>query len=120
MATTKKQPVAKSTPAHKAAPKTTRKQVVKKQTAKKPAVIIERSFKPSKEKAPFMTFEFTIQSVYWLILSALVLALGAWVMHLNVQIQEIYDQIEANAQLSEAYVIPANENTHPAHSTPSM
>lgn len=111
MATTKKKPVTKATtarkPATKAAPKTTRKSAPKKHA------VTEQSFRATKETTPFMTFNFTIQSVYWLILSGLVLALGAWVMYLNVQIQEIYDQVEINTQLSESYISPAAEKTAP-------
>jgi hypothetical protein len=44
----------------------------------------------------FFTFKFTYQTAYWLILSALVLALGIWVIDLNVKVQKIYDQIDMN------------------------
>lgn len=42
----------------------------------------------------FFTFKFTYQTVYWLILCTLVLALGVWVIDLNVKVQKIYDQID--------------------------
>lgn len=119
MATTKKKPVTKATTAHKPAAKTTPK-TTRKPAAKKQAAAVVQSFRPAKEKVPFMTFNFTIQSAYWLILSGLVLALGAWVMHLNVQIQEIYDQVEINTQLNESYVIPSIEKTPSDAPKPSM
>jgi hypothetical protein len=69
---------------------------------------------------PFLTFEFTIQSVYWLILSVIVLALGAWVMYLNIKIQSIYDQVEINTNLSETYILPTIEKSHPEASKPQL
>lgn len=80
-----------------------------KPTAKKTKAVAERSFRPTKETTPFMTFAFTRQSLYWLILSILVLALGAWVMYLNIKIQAIYDQVELNTYLHETYTIPQRD-----------
>lgn len=105
MTTTKKKPAAK-TPAKK--PTAVRKTTVK-ATPKKQKIVEHRSFRPAQENTPFMTFQFTKQSVYWLVLSVLVLALGAWVMYLNVKIQSIYDQVEMNTQMYENYVIPAEK-----------
>jgi hypothetical protein len=121
MATTKKKPAQKTTAA-KAAPKTkaaaakttTRKVTTKKSPAKKQQAVAAGFFRPTKEEAPFLSFTFTTQSLYWLILSALVLALGAWVMYLNVKIQDIYDQVEINTQLSESYVKPMAEKAKTA------
>ena len=48
---------------------------------------------------PFFTFELTKQTLYWAILCAIVLALGVWVMSLNIQVQKIYDQIDATNQI---------------------
>jgi len=42
----------------------------------------------------FMTFQFTTQTVYWLILMLLVLALATWVLQLTIQTQEIYDKVQ--------------------------
>jgi len=103
-------PTAKKKPATK--PVTARKAPAK-STAKKQKPTVEQSFRPSKEKTPFFTYEFTIQSVYWIILSTLVLALGAWVMYLNIKIQAIYDQVEINTNLSETYIVPTIEKAHP-------
>jgi hypothetical protein len=97
MATTKKKPTTAKTT-------TTRKT-----TAKRPKITPIQSFRRYDDTTPFMTFKFTQQSLYWLILSVVVLALGAWVMYLNVQIQNLYDQVEMNAALSEHYTIPAPE-----------
>ena len=120
MATTKKKPATKATTTRKPTVKAAAKTPVRKPAAKKPAVAATQSFRPSSEKTPFMTFTFTMQSVYWLILSVLVLALGAWVMYLNVQIQEIYDQVEINTQLNETYLLPTVEKAHPEAPAPSV
>jgi hypothetical protein len=115
MATTKKKPATKTTVKK---PTATRK-VTTKKPVKKTKVVAERSFRPSQEKTPFMTFKFTEQSVYWLILSVLVLALGAWVMYLNVKIQNIYDQVEQNTQLHESYITTGELNKKSATDTPA-
>lgn len=65
----------------------------KKTTAKKQPSL--RSFRPAAEQ-DFMSFRFTVQTVYWLILSVLVLALGIWVISLNTKINDIYNQIDAS------------------------
>lgn len=69
----------------------------KKSTAKKStkkAIPAQRSFVRSKETRPFFTFRLTHQTVYWLIIGLLVLALGAWVVSLNVRLENLYDQVE--------------------------
>jgi hypothetical protein len=106
MATTKK----KAPPAKAAAPRKT--------TSKKTKVVAPQSFRPYNDKTPFMTFKFTQQSIYWLILSVLVIALGAWVMYLNVKIQNLYDQVEINTALNQNYIVPTIEKAHPEAGTP--
>lgn len=56
----------------------------------------KQSKKAAAIQPSFFTFKFTYQTVYWLILCALVLALGIWVIDLNVKVQKIYDQIDMN------------------------
>jgi hypothetical protein len=114
MATPTKKSAAKSTPKKPAvARKTTAKPAAKKLAVKKQKVVAEQSFRANKETTPFMTFQFTQQSLYWLILSVLVLALGSWVMYLNVKIQNIYDQVELNTYLHETYTIPQKDKSTP-------
>lgn len=100
MATAKKKPTVKTT---KVAPK---RKTVKKQVAKAPAV---RSFKRAAEPAPFLTYRVTNETAYWLILSALVLALGAWVLYLNIKVQDVYDQIEINNAAADSIVLPSTK-----------
>lgn len=59
-----------------------------------PARSAHRSFRVSRESEPFFTFRITHQTLYWLILCGLVLALGAWVLSINNKVQHIYDQID--------------------------
>lgn len=104
-----------ATPTKKTATKTVAKKpaatrkTTTKSAAKKQKAVTHQSFRPSKESTPFMTFQFTQQSLYWLILSVLVLALGAWVMYLNIKIQDIYDQVELNTYLHETYAVPQKD-----------
>ena len=56
----------------------------------------ERSLARSSSDTPFFTFRITQQSIYWLILCLLVLALGVWVITLSVKVQQIYDQVDAS------------------------
>lgn len=75
----------------KAAPKT---KVVHKAAPKHQEM---RSFRKA-EAAPFLSFQITKQTLYWLILSGIILILGIWVLSISMQVQEIYDQIDATNQ----------------------
>ncbi|HET8884415.1 MAG TPA: hypothetical protein VFM68_03010 [Candidatus Saccharimonadales bacterium] len=99
-ATKKKSPVksVKSTAAHKAP---------KKAGTKKAKVASVRSFRRSEETVPFFTYRFTTQTLYWIILGGLILALGLWVMTLNMQIQKLYDQVELNSAYTDNNFQPA-------------
>lgn len=66
----------------------------KKQPAKKQEHY--RSFVKARGPKPFVTFRLTQQTVYWIVISFLVLALGTWAMYLTVRVQNIYNQIDAN------------------------
>ena len=48
------------------------------------------------DSQPFMTFRLTTQTLYWLIFAVTVLALGLWVLKLNIEIVSLYDQIDQN------------------------
>ncbi|PID32994.1 hypothetical protein CR969_03105 [Candidatus Saccharibacteria bacterium] len=86
--------------AQKKATKTTKKKPTtkakstspRKTKAKKPAKM--ESFKSSKEHHPFMTFKFTRQTVYWLIIAVVILGLSAWIFKLQSDIFAIYDKID--------------------------
>jgi hypothetical protein len=85
---------------------TTKKKTPAKSTHKQAATVQHRSFRVSKQATPFFHFDFTIQTVYWLILSAIVISLALWVMSLNMRVQAIYDQIDQNN--SQTVTLPRN------------
>lgn len=104
MATTKKS-ATKSVTAKKTTPR--------KAAVKHTKVAPQQSFKRSSRTTPFMTYKFTQQSLYWVLIGALVIALGAWVMYLNMKIQKIYDQVEINSALHESYELEMQTKTAP-------
>lgn len=95
MATTKKP--AKKLTANRAPAKAASKTKVTRKVAPKNSDM--KSFHRSPAPTPFFTFQLTKQTLYWGILCGIVLALGVWVMSLNVQVQKIYDQIDATNQV---------------------
>jgi hypothetical protein len=67
----------------------------KKATKKKVAKVAPlRSFKPSKEPTPFLTFRVTDQTVYWSILLILILILALWVLQIQINISNVLNQIK--------------------------
>ncbi|NCU37508.1 hypothetical protein EOL96_00370 [Candidatus Saccharibacteria bacterium] len=101
MATSKKS--AKKTVTKKAPAKSAKKTTVKRVSKPAPAM---RSFAVSAPDEPFFTFRITHQTLYWLILSLMVLALGAWVMVISARVQQIYDTIDATNAETDALVVP--------------
>ncbi len=71
---------------------TAKKKPVKK-TAKKTAAH-QRSFVRSSETGPFMTFRVTHQTLYWLIICLLVLAVGVWALYLTARVNGLYDDLQ--------------------------
>jgi hypothetical protein len=51
-----------------------------------------------------MTFRVTKQTVYWLVLGAVVILFSTWILRLQADIQSIYDSIDA-AQAEESISI---------------
>lgn len=94
MATAKKTTATKTTAKKTTA---TKKPAAKKSSAKQTKNAALRSFRPAKITEPFFTFRITRQTVYWLIISVIVIGLAAWVMQLNARVQAIYDQIDQNS-----------------------
>lgn len=80
----------------------------KKKTAAK-SIKPMRSFVLAKETPPFFTLRFTHQTFYWTVLSLLVLALGIWVVTLNVRVQQLYDQVETSAAQSRDADVPKKD-----------
>jgi hypothetical protein len=74
----------------------------KKQSIKKAPV--ERSFVRTPDEHPFVSFHITQQTFYWLVLGALFLGLGLWVIYLTIQVHSMYDTTDmTNANSSTTY-----------------
>ncbi|XMB33576.1 hypothetical protein QQ965_02390 [Candidatus Saccharibacteria bacterium oral taxon 955] len=106
MATTKKttkKAATKRTPAKKAAPKRApaKKSTTKVTRVSRPKKAAVRSLHPAKSDEQFMTFKITRQTVYWLVLTGIVLLLGLWVIDISNKIQHIYDQNDAARRQAE-------------------
>jgi hypothetical protein len=84
-----------ATRAKKAAPKKPATRVAVKQSAAPKKV---RSLQLAKSDRPFMSFSFTTDTLYWLILCVVVLLLGIWILTLTIRVQDIYNQIDASDQ----------------------
>ncbi len=73
----------------------------KKPTAKKTAkATVKRSVAKKNPQSDFWKVEFTINTVYWIIIGAAVIAAAILTYDTNQRVNETYDQIERiNAQL---------------------
>ena len=83
----------KRAPAKKSTTKVTR--------VSRPKKAAVRSLRPAKSDEQFMTFKITRQTVYWLVLTGIVLLLGLWVIDISSKIQHIYDQNDAARRQAE-------------------
>ena len=114
MATAKKSTATKKPVTKKAAPKraaakaTVKTKVTKVRRA--PSTKAVQSFRPTKPEQPFMTMQPSIQTVYWLILAVLVLGLGFWVANISMQVQDLYDQIDATNQSTSNITTPVKKH----------
>jgi len=95
--TTKKAP-AKKKPAVK--------QVSKSTKAKSSRVL---AIQPEQED--FMNFRVNRETVYWVVLGAVVILFALWIMQLQSDIQKLYDDIDASTAASnEVNTVPAKQN----------
>ncbi len=72
-----------------------RKRTVK--TTKRAKASEAKSFRVAPEDVPFFTFKLTRQTLYWLVLSVVVIAFTLWILKLQSDIQDIYNSIDANS-----------------------
>lgn len=103
---TKARKQVKKAPVKRATAKPVSKTTVR---TKKAAVPEMRSFRAASVNEPFFTFRVSHQTFYWLILAVIVVGLAAWVMSISIQVQHIYDEIDATNQ--SLYATPVT-NTH--------
>ena len=52
-----------------------------------------KSFKVSKETAPFVSFRVTDQTVYWSILLILILVLALWILNIQININDLLNSM---------------------------
>lgn len=83
--------------------KPVKKPVAKKVVAKKSSTRMSSPASAS-TRSDFMQTKFTEQTVYWLIIGVAVIALAAWVLSLQVQLNQMYDDIDATTT---SYVSPS-------------
>lgn len=100
MPTAKKPSAKKTMPTRKAvkrapAKSTSATKVRRVSSSKQPVM---KSFRPAPRDEPFMTFRINRQTIYWMILGTMVIALAAWVLTISIRVQSIYDQIDATNQ----------------------
>ena len=87
--TKKPAPKKKTTAPKKSAAKTTKKSTASKASGLKAHV----GLRP--EETAFFTFRITRQTLYWLVLGAVVILFTVWILQLQQDIQALYDQIDA-------------------------
>lgn len=79
----------------------TKKTTSKKAPAKKRSSATKtskvRSFHVAPPDRPFLTFVFTTQSFYWVLIGASVLAVGIYVATLQIRVNSLYDQLDINS-----------------------
>lgn len=77
----------------KKAPAKTTKTTVRRTKAKKP-LHQAKSFKMAKSDQKFFSLKPSVQTVYWAVFALAILALGLWVLNLNLELQQVYNEIE--------------------------
>lgn len=113
MPTATKKPASKKTPTKKAPVK---KAAPKRAPAKSTsATKVHRVSRPVKSDMqslrcvprdePFMTFRINRQTIYWLILGAMVISLATWVLAISIEVQNIYDQVDVLQAEADSMVV---------------
>lgn len=74
----------------------TKKTTAKPKAVRTPAKSTRRYVGLDAQPSNFFQFRITIQTVYWAIIGALVLALGIWIINLQMQVHRIYDAIDTS------------------------
>jgi len=104
MATTKKTSVKKK-------PATKKSASAKATSSKSKRPVFVQSFRPMANDTPFLTFRLTKQTLYWLVLSVVVLFFGLWIVKMQLQIEDIYNSIEFNDATIDTSQLPAIHHT---------
>ncbi len=99
----------KKTPVKKVVPKTKAKTKVVAKKAQTKKVADSQSFRLTRSTTPFLTIAITRQTLYWSIIAIAVLGLGLWTIHLQNNINQIYDAIEQNQRITDSLPDPLIE-----------
>lgn len=94
MATKKTTPKKTTAAAKKTTTAVRKKSPAKRKAASKPKVVPMQSFRVYHDPQPFMTFQITKQTLYWLVIAAISISFTAWILKFQSDINEIYTQIE--------------------------
>ncbi len=86
-------------PTTKKAP--TKKAPAKKKTTKAAKVAKPTSFRLTKAQRPFLTYQVTRDTYYWLILGVLSIIFVSYLMYVQNKVTDIYDQVDANSVQSQ-------------------
>ena len=97
MATAKKKPTKKA-PA--------KKSTVKAAPAKRTAPRVTSAAAVSRSDRSFMEARFTEQTLYWLVIGVAVVALAAWALSIQVQMNDMYDKLDIENSLT---TVPADK-----------
>jgi hypothetical protein len=89
---TKKAPVSK-----KPAAKRTKTKVTKANASA--ANSLKNAFKLQRDRGDFMTFRVNRETVYWIVLGAVVILFAMWILQLQADIQALYDEIDASSAM---------------------
>ncbi|PID30254.1 hypothetical protein CR983_02920 [Candidatus Saccharibacteria bacterium] len=82
-------------------PRTT---TVRRKSAAKSAEM--QSFHLAEPDQDFLSFRPSIQTLYWSILALAIFSLGLWVLDLNLQVQELYNELDRVNLDGDSYVAP--------------
>jgi hypothetical protein len=75
---------------------TKKKSTVKRASAKTRSTAVLGPIRIQPETQEFMTFRLTKETVYWLVLGAVVILFTIWLMRLQMDIQALYDDVDAS------------------------
>lgn len=90
---------------------TTRKTTKRKRTTTTRSTSRSRAQSVRSQRASFMKAEASEQTIYWLIIGVAVIALAIWILSLQTQLNDAYNQIETDASTNS--YIPSRNQSNP-------
>lgn len=71
----------------------TKKRSTKRKVSAKQSAEEMQSFKVAKQPRPFMVFKFTRQTIYWLLILAVIVLMQAWILKLQFDISGLIEAL---------------------------